>query len=115
VVYDLPSLSSRRTEPEAVNNVIKSSLKENKKLSSRYTLGARSTLEGVAELGLKKTIRTLDLLLLTKLNLVVGESLTATAMLTWTTLSLLNRTLARETPLALEEELLSLSSAQATN
>jgi hypothetical protein len=36
-------------------------------------------------------------------------------MLTWTTLSLLNRTLASETPLALKEELLSLSSAQATN
>jgi hypothetical protein len=36
-------------------------------------------------------------------------------VLTWTALSLLYRALAGETPLALEKEFLSLSTAQATN
>jgi hypothetical protein len=36
-------------------------------------------------------------------------------MLTWPTLTLLNSALTSETPLTLEEELLSLSTAQATN
>jgi hypothetical protein len=67
------------------------------------------------ELSLEEAVGPLNLLLLTKLNLVVGESLTSTAVLTWTTLSLLYRALAGETPLALEEELLPLSTAQATN
>jgi hypothetical protein len=67
------------------------------------------------ELSLKEAVGPLNLLLLTKLNLIVGESLPSATMLTRTTLSLLYRTLAGETPLALEEELLPLSTAQATN
>jgi hypothetical protein len=115
VVNDLSSLTSRGTETESINYVIKPSLKENKELRSCYTLCSRRALEGVVELSLKETVGPLNLLLLTKLNLVVGESLTSTAVLTWTTLSLLYRALAGETPLALEEEFLSLSTAQATN
>jgi hypothetical protein len=115
MVNDLSSLTSRRAESKAVHNVIKPSLKENEKLSSRYTLCRGSALEGIVELSLEETICPLNLLLLTKLNLVVGERLTSTAVLTWTTLSLLYRALAGETPLALEEELLPLSTAQATN
>jgi hypothetical protein len=115
VVDDLSSLTSRRTETKSIHNVVKASLKENKELSSCYPLCRSRALEGVVELSLKETVGPLNLLLLTKLNLVVGESLTSAAVLTWTTLSLLYRALAGETPLALEEELLSLSTAQATN
>jgi hypothetical protein len=115
MVNDLSSLATGRTEAKSVNNVIKSSLKENEELSSCYTLGRSRALEGIVELSLKETVGPLNLLLLTKLNLVVGESLTSTAVLTWTALSLLYRALAGETPLALEEEFLSLSTAQATN
>jgi hypothetical protein len=115
VVNDLSSLKTRGTEPKTIDDIIESSLKENQKLSSCYTLSRSGALEGVVELSLKKSVGPLNLLLLTKLNLVVGESLTSTAVLTWTTLSLLYRALAGETPLALEEELFSLSTAQATN
>jgi hypothetical protein len=115
VINDLSSLTSRRTEAKSVHNVIKASLKENKKLSSCHALCSCCALEGVVELCLKETIGPLNLLLLTKLNLVVGESLTSPTMLTRTTFSLLYRALAGETPLALEEELFSLSTAQATN
>jgi hypothetical protein len=115
MVDDLSSLTTGRTEAKSVNNVIKTSLKEDEKLGSRNTLCRSSALKGIMELGLKKAVGPLNLLLLTKLNLVVGEGLTSTAMLTRTTLSLLYRALAGETPLALEEELLPLSTAQATN
>jgi hypothetical protein len=115
MVNDLSSLATRRTETESINNVIKSSLQEYEKLSSRHTLCRSRSLEGVVELSLEEAVGPLNLLLLTKLNLVVGEGLTSTAVLTWTTLSLLYRALAGETPLALEEELLPLSTAQATN
>jgi hypothetical protein len=71
VVNNLSSLTTRRSKTEAINNVIKTSLEKNEKFSSRNSLCARSKLEGVAELGLKKTVGPLYLLLLTKLNLVV--------------------------------------------
>jgi hypothetical protein len=115
MVNNLSSLTTRGAEPEAINNVIKPSLQKNEKLSTGYTFGCSSTLEGVTELGLKESVRPLYLLLLSQLNFVVRKGLTSTTMLSWTTLSLLNRTLTCETSLALEEELLSLSSAQATN
>jgi hypothetical protein len=115
VINDLTSLPTGRTESKLVHHVVEASLKKNEQLSTSYTLGACSDLEGVTELALKKSIGPLNLLLLSKLNLVVGECLTTTAMLTRTTFTLLNSALSSETSLTLQEELLSLSSAQATN
>jgi hypothetical protein len=115
VIHDLTSLSARRTHSKLVHHVVESSLKKNEELCTSYSLSARCDLEGVTELTLEETVGTLNLLLLTKLNLVVGESLTTTAMLTRTTLTLLNSALTSETSLTLEEEFLPLSTAQATN
>jgi hypothetical protein len=111
VINNLPSLSPRGSKSQAVNNVVQPSLKQNEQLCTGHALSGGGPLKGVTELGLKESIGPLYLLLLTKLNLVVGESLATTSMLTWTTLALLNSALPGKTPLALEEELLSLSTA----
>jgi hypothetical protein len=115
VVNDLSSLTARRTESKTIYNVIEATLEENKKLSSCNTLRSSRAIKRVSELPFEKTVRTLNLLLLSQLNLEVREGLATTTMLSWSTLSLLDCALTCVATLALEEELLPLSATQATN
>jgi hypothetical protein len=115
VVNDLSGLTARRTESKTVHHVIESSLQEHEKLCSRHTLASSGSIKRISELPFEKTIRSLNLLLLSQLNLKVRESLTTTAMLPWATLSLLDSALTCVTTLAFEEELLPFSATQATN
>jgi hypothetical protein len=115
VADKLTSLPARRSDAEAIDYVVQSTLETNQQLRTGDTLGASCALEGVTELLLEHSVRSLYLLLLSQLDLEVRESLAPTSVLTWTTFTLLDRTLSRIATLALEEELLPLTTTQATN
>jgi hypothetical protein len=115
VINDLSSLTARRAESKTIYNVVETSLEEHKKLCSCNTLRSSRAIKRVSELPFEKTVRTLNLLLLSQLNLEVRESLTTTTVLSWSTLSLLDCALTCVATITLEEELLPLSATQATN
>ena len=113
----IPPFKGYQQPQPAIGNVQQYYIKcnENQQLCTSYSLLSSSSAKRVVELTLKESVRTLDFLLLTKLNLKVRELLTSTTMLAWATFSLLNCTLTCVTSLTLEEELLPLSATQATN
>src|SRR5687768_617093 len=102
VENDLTSCLTRRSKIEAIDHVIEAALEQLDEVITGNTAEACCLLVGVAELALKNAIEAADLLLLTKLNTVLRNLLTACeAVLSWWVSALIDRALLRVTLCAL--------------
>ena len=111
MAHELPRLSARGCEPEAVDDVVEPPLEHAQELLARDA-GALGGLRVVgAELLLEQAVVAARLLLLTQLEQVLGLLDAAASVLARRIAAALDRALLRQAALALEEELHALAAA----
>src|SRR6267378_7898730 len=119
VIHELPGLTPRGRKSRAIDTIVESSLQQEQKVFTRNSFLACRPFEVVSKLSFENKVDTLDLLLLTELLAVTGQSLSAAhgiPMLSgWLSATLFNRTGRFVTAISLEEEFCTFAAAQAAH
>jgi len=115
VTNKLTSFGTAHCKTKTVNNVVQTELKELEQVFTRLTLHLGSLLKIVGELLLKNAVVALSLLLFTSLQTVLALLLAALAVLTRSIFAAGKCAFASVASVALEEQFLTLTTAQLTN
>ncbi len=115
VANELASFIAGIGETRSISDVIKTALKHREQIGARNALHVLRLLEKATELLLKHPVDALDLLLLTKLKAILRELDAALAMLARRITTTFERALLSEATVALQKELLILTTAKTAN
>ncbi len=111
MTHELARLRTGHGEPKAIHNIIKAALEDHEQILARNALTLLSKLKVMGELSLEDAIKSLGLLLLTKLRAILTALFTRLAVLARSKVAADDRALAGIASIALQKELFTLAAA----